>query len=294
MLHDVAWSSTTDICSRKDPVKWGSWGLLAAALALSCAPLRAEDAPRTAATGPGSNNVKQTAGEEGEEHPLDRALQLAEKSRDTLSTVNDYTANFIKMEMVKNKPISQSMQLKFREKPFSVYLHFQDAHKGREVLYVEGANAGKLLVREAGLKSVAGTFSFTPLSPEVMNESRYPITNIGMKKLLDAVIEQWKSETAFGETNVEYFPNAKIGETACLVISSTHPQMRKQFPFHKTLLWIDKQSNLPIRVTQHGWPAQPGQKPPVVEEYTYLNLKTNVGLNERDFDRKNPSYRFGK
>ncbi|MCP3695353.1 MAG: DUF1571 domain-containing protein, partial [Planctomycetaceae bacterium] len=35
-----------------------------------------------------------------------------------------------------------------------------------------------------------------------------------------------------------------------------------------------------------------GAKPEVVEEYTYLNLKINVGLTEEDFDTKNPKYNF--
>jgi hypothetical protein len=29
-----------------------------------------------------------------------------------------------------------------------------------------------------------------------------------------------------------------------------------------------------------------------MEEYTFLNIKVNVGLSDHDFDRENPSYDF--
>jgi len=30
----------------------------------------------------------------------------------------------------------------------------------------------------------------------------------------------------------------------------------------------------------------------LIEEYTFLNLRVNVGLSDTDFDRKNPTYNF--
>ncbi len=37
---------------------------------------------------------------------------------------------------------------------------------------------------------------------------------------------------------------------------------------------------------------QPGGQPQLLEEYTYLNVKLNVGLTDADFDDKNPEYNF--
>jgi hypothetical protein len=39
-------------------------------------------------------------------------------------------------------------------------------------------------------------------------------------------------------------------------------------------------------------PKRSGGEPELHEEYTYLNVKTNVGLKDIDFDVSNPKYNF--
>jgi hypothetical protein len=57
---------------------------------------------------------------------------------------------------------------------------------------------------------------------------------------------------------------------------------------------IDKELNLPIRFEAYDWPARPGHEPLLMEEYTYSNLRLNVGLKERDFDPNNTQYSYGR
>jgi hypothetical protein len=47
-----------------------------------------------------------------------------------------------------------------------------------------------------------------------------------------------------------------------------------------------------VRYESYDWPRTPGGQPELIEEYTYLNLKFNVGLTDADFDRGNPAYRL--
>lgn len=227
------------------------------------------------------------------EHPLVPALKLARSSQEALREVRDYEALFTKRELVNGQLKTQSMLLKLRREPFSVYLLFREPNAGREVLYVDGKNGNKLLAHEgSGVKSLIGTVSLDPASPEAMDGSRHPITRIGLANLLDAVIGQWESELKYGETAVQYYPNAKLGDVQCKVVESKHPVPRKEFKFHMTRLFIDRTTNLPVRVEQYGWPTKGQTKPPLVEEYTYSNLRTNVGLTDADFDPKNKSYSF--
>ncbi|MGN6136394.1 MAG: DUF1571 domain-containing protein, partial [Aureliella sp.] len=37
---------------------------------------------------------------------------------------------------------------------------------------------------------------------------------------------------------------------------------------------------------------EPGDPPPLEEEYTYLDVQLNVGLKDIDFDPENPAYNF--
>ena len=59
-----------------------------------------------------------------------------------------------------------------------------------------------------------------------------------------------------------------------------------------TRLYVDKKTNFPIRIEQYGWPEKAGSEPPLVEEYSYTALKTNLGLGDHEFDRKNVAYAF--
>ena len=227
------------------------------------------------------------------EHPLVPAIRLARESYAALQKVQDYEAVFFKRELVSGKLQNQKIMLRLREEPFSVYMKFIEPSAGREILFVEGRNQNQLRVHEAaGLSSLVGTISLAINSPSVMAENRHPITDVGMRRLLELQLKLWELESNYGEINVKFYPNARMGNVACEVIESSHPQPRKQFPFQMTRLFLDKQSRLPIRIENYGFPRQAGAQPPLVEEYTYTNVRTNVGLTDAHFDEKNPQYSF--
>jgi hypothetical protein len=254
----------------------------------------------TTAKEPPQKNVKQSSDKTlAKAHPLAAAIRIAKSSQETLETVKDFDATFCKQELVNNRLYPHMMFIKYRNKPLSVYLRFNKPHEGREVIYFEGRNDGKLLAHETGIKGVVGTVSLTPTSKKALSEGRHPITKIGLHNMLQEVIQQWERETKYGEVNIKYFPNAKLKnsnpmlrELECKVIESSHPRPRKQFPYHLTRLYIDKKMNLPVRVEQYGFPPRPGAAPPLIAEYTYWNIRTNVGLKNADFDTKNSQYDF--
>jgi hypothetical protein len=125
-----------------------------------------------------------------------------------------------------------------------------------------------------------------------MAENRYPITRAGLKKMLESIVLQWEEETKYAETEVKYFEDAKVGDSKCRVIESSHPQPRKQFKFHMTRLWIDEKSGLAVRVQQFGFPRKKDAKPPMLEDYAFTSIKPEVRLSDRDFDVNNPSYNY--
>ncbi len=228
----------------------------------------------------------------GKTHKLIPALKLARSSQAALLKVKGYEGTFSKRELVGRSMSVQTMKVKIREEPFSVYLRYINPHEGREVIWVDGKNDGKLLAHGAGIESIVGTLKIDPTSKDAMEENRYPVTLIGMGNMLLKTIEQWEAELDHGEVTVNYYPNAKIGGVECKVIQTSHPVRRKHFRFHLTRLYIDKQNNLPIRVEQFDFPSSAGKKPKLVEEYTYSNLKTSVKLTDQDFDISNPNYDY--
>jgi hypothetical protein len=228
-----------------------------------------------------------------DEHPLTPFLKLAKQSRDAIAALRDYEALFTKRELVGRTMYTGQMQIKFRQQPFGVYLKFVDANAGREVIYAGPRYQNHLMAHEppGSLRNIVGTISLDPTSPTAMAEGRHPITQIGMLRMLDALMDQWKEEMKYGETECQFYPNAKLQGTECQVCESTHPTPRRQFRFHRSRLFIDKKTNLPVRIEQWGFPVNGGE-PYLIEEYTYTDIKPNVGLADSDFDVRNRKYHF--
>lgn len=231
---------------------------------------------------------------EAGEHPLKPAIKLAEQASAAAKELGAYTAIFSKREVVRGQMHASQMQMKFRPEPFSVYLRFVNPeHAGREVLFVEGRNNGQMLAHEAaGIKSIVGTVSVDPNGPLALAEARHSVTRIGIENLAAGVAAQWERESAFGECEVKYYNEAKLGDRPVLVIESSHPTRRNQFKFALTRLWLDKETRLPVRCQQYEFPTVPGGEPVLVEDYTYTDIKPDAKLTEADFDPRNPAYQF--
>lgn len=226
-------------------------------------------------------------------HPYIPVLKLARAGLDALEDVRDYEAVLTKQERIGKRLVTQQVEIKVRHQPFSVYLKFRKPFAGREVLFVQGQNNNKILAHEgSGLSSLIGTVTLPVNSSEAMKGNRYPITMIGLENMLSTLMKQWEFETQYGECDAKYYPNAKLGNIECRVVETSHPTPRKQFLYKTTRLYLDKETNLPIRSECYGFPVRKGDKPPLLEEYTYSNLRINVNLTDLDFDRKNPAYRF--
>ena len=251
---------------------------------------------KTAATKPGEDDEKPPI---SDQHPLYKLLEVAYKARKAIGAVDDYSCTFMKRELIQTRVLHSTMALKFREKPFSVYLKFLDkTNEGREVIYVHGQNSNNLMVHEGGVKSFIGTLNLPPNDPNVMSDNRYPVTQIGLKNMINTIIKQWETEGKFGGIKTNFYANPKLetGEN-CVAYEVIHELNKdskpfKEFKFHTTRLYIDSDTGIAFGCQQLGYPTKNDKKPPVIEEYFYTKIKTNLKLTDADFDKNNSSYAF--
>jgi len=178
--------------------------------------------------------------------------------------------------------------------PFSVYLKFLKpaAIKGREVIYVAGKNNGNLIAHEGGWKGrITPSIPLSPHGTLAMMNQRYPITEIGIENLCVRLIEKGMRDKKLGDCIVEMQP-AKINERRCTRIQVMHAKQLPQLDFHLARIFVDDEHNLPVRYEAYGWPRNGDSvgQDDLIEEYTYIKLKTNVGLSDRDFDPANSNY----
>lgn len=230
-----------------------------------------------------------------EEEPITRALKIVARCQDKYQTLQDYSCTFYKRERVNGKytPLYM-MQMKARTTPKSIYFKFVDPYRGREAIYVEGRNNGRVLAHDVGFtKFLAGTLELDPKCARAMEDNRHPITEAGIGPLLETVANRWALELSPEESVVVIDPEIMVGSRRCLMIESIHPQKQAEFRFYKVRLFIDSEHNLPIRFEGYDWPGPKGTAE-MVEEYSYTDLKLNVGLGEVDFDPSNREYSFGR
>jgi len=232
------------------------------------------------------------------EHPLMPSIRMAREGlRRIDANISDYTCKLVKRERINGEVLPREfMAVKIRHEPFSVYMYFLGPKniRGRECIYVEGQNDNKLIAHEGGGK-ISRSLPTVEIDPNgflAMRNQRYPITEVGVRNLIYRLIERAEPDTKYGECDVQIYRNAKVNGRVCTGLEVTHPVRRKNFLYHKARIFIDDELQLPIHYSSYDWPSTPGGPAELIEEYTYLDIKVNPGLTDKDFDRNNPDYAF--
>jgi hypothetical protein len=237
-------------------------------------------------------------------HPLDPALKLAFDSlQHSREHVRDYTALLSKRCRSGGElGAYQHAHIKVRNRrvegdrvtvPMSVYMKFvkPSSVNGREIIWVEGRNNGKLVAHETGLKNLFRV-NLDPRGSLAMRGQRYPITEIGMEKLVQLMIDKGQRDRRHEECQVDFYEDAKVDSRSCRMVRIVHPIKRPHFDFHQADVFFDDELKLPVRYASWSWPEEPGGQPPLEEEYNYTKVRINVGLTDRDFDPDNSEYDF--
>jgi hypothetical protein len=248
-----------------------------------------------------------SGGESGDQHPLVPVMQMAyERYEQVARDVRDYSCTLVKRDRVAGVLLDpEYLFVKIRHEqvengrvvePFSVYVRFLGPAdvKDREVVYVAGANGGKMIARRGGPRLGSFTTALSPQSDVAMSRTRYPLTEIGMLNLIARLLEVGNEELDDRDVEVTYVPGAKVNERRCTLIQMTHPTYRPHYRYHVARIFIDDELQLPIRYASYGWPGEEGGKPRLLEEYTYLDVRLNPGFTDWDFDYRNEGYGFRK
>jgi hypothetical protein len=235
-------------------------------------------------------------------HPLSPVIDYARNEQDYLrQTIRDFTCRLVKRERIGG--FLQDMHyidMQVREEivrdsrlaqPLSIYLHFLGPQlvAGRKVVYVDGQNEGKMLVRNGGRHFDYVVVGVDPNGENARQETLVPITQIGFNRLLGQMIEvlerHRQADPAGTNTKAERIAGAKINQRPCTVIRVTHPLEQPGLEFHVANVFVDDELHAPVRVDYFGWPTSPRAAAPLIAEYTYTDLQLNVGLQDAAFSR---------
>lgn len=234
---------------------------------------------------------------------LKQALLLDAKSK--LQTIPDYLATFTRQERVNGKLLGrESTELKVRHAPFSVYMKWNEGSDvGREVLFVEGQNDNRMLVKKGGkVGEMLPTFKLEPTSDLAMKESRYPVTTSGLSKLVDKILEFCGRDLKVDEgCACQFLPDQKIDGRMCYVIRTEYSCAEVDPEYRTSIVFLDKVTALPLCVKNYGWSDRCGAPESandkltddtLVEFYAFTGMRYHSRLPDAEFDQANSQYHF--
>ncbi len=202
--------------------------------------------------------------------------------------VHSYTARFVRQEVVGGalRPREEAL-LKF-QRPGLMYLRWiAGPPEGREILFVPGRHDNRMLVREPGWLSRLVTVAIAPDSPRVLRESRHPVTDVGIGRLIELIVDNARRAAAAGELTLKDHGIATGPQGPARWLEAVLPRDGQgRYYCYRLELAVATGSGLPVRATIYDWNDR------MVADYRYLDLKLNPVLTASDFDAANPKYGF--
>jgi hypothetical protein len=215
-------------------------------------------------------------------------LRLLDAADKRYAQIHDYTTMMVSRERVKGVLLAEERVLLKFQRTFKVYMRWMEGpSKGREGLYVAGANDGKFLVYEpSGLQRLF-TAALEPTDARVMDKSRHPVTDVGIGRLLEIVGENARRAARNGVLRVVDRGVGDVAGRRVRQVESILPRNAEAGYYgYRVQLFFDLDHRVPIRVVVYDWSDQ------LVEDYTYADLRLNPGLSALDFDPSNKEYGF--
>ena len=191
--------------------------------------------------------------------------------------VHDYTCLYVKEERAIDDGDPQRIEVSFR-KPLDVKLAWlDDRGKVNQIaVYRQGMNDGKLLARRTGgVASWFGTLKLDPHSGRAMEDSRHPITEVGLGHIVESVAREIASSRAVVTPPVDETLGGRAASR--FDIDSKGAPLFGVPGAVRAQIWIDQDLQLPVKVELRDGSGG------LVERHRFSEIKVNVGLTDQVF-----------
>jgi hypothetical protein len=206
----------------------------------------------------------------------DAQKELLRRARTYDRRVRDYEGVFVIQERIGgtlNAP--GTSRFRFRNDPFSVTVHrLNEGGRARRLLYVEGQNDGKMIVRPTGvLGRIASGILIDPHGSVARKGCLNAITDFGLRNALTRILAAYKQSAARKQLTSECHGVGELGGRRTLVL-------RKAGPAGKVIFELDVETLLPLRVRRYA----PDDE--LLAMYRYKDLRFNCEFTDSEFSRK--------
>lgn len=223
---------------------------------------------------------------------LESSLSLLELGRERLQKMSGYSVTFARQERIDGELLDpQTIKLKVRHEPFSLYMKWTEGDKGRQLIYVHGQNEGQVLIQPGGFVGRAtGALPFAPDHPKILAESRYPATMAGFLAMTDTIAQHHRDDLKLTQGVLsEIRGDQSFEERPCYLTTLCYENETINPIYRKSMIYIDKELSIPVCVRNYTWIK--GQKvvedneESLIESYSFTGMEAAVQLSDNDFTK---------
>lgn len=211
----------------------------------------------------------------------DHATLLKTALKNHKKNISDYTGTFYKQERLGKKLTpEQVISFKFKQKPYSVFMKWEKNPVTTDrVLYVKGANKGKMILHPTGLFSWIKSVKKHPRCKEAVKGNLNTIDKFGFEKLLERLINVYSTTKKNGDAKTSFLGISTLDKRFCMDLELIVPQ-KKEYIYKRLVIKVDAEYMLPVQINCYDF------KDKLIFKYIYKNLKFNVGLKNKHFTPK--------
>jgi hypothetical protein len=198
--------------------------------------------------------------------------------------VKGYNAVLQKQERLDGKlQPSEVIEVAFRERPFSVSMHWlQGARRAEAVTYVAGENGGNMLVRPALSLARAFIVQRDPEGEDARQAGRYTVKEFGIKKGTERTLAGWKAAREKGALHVEDLGVVRVkeaGDRPCLALRRTRFARPEDDGVTELTVYFDEENWLQVGSVLKG----EGGK--FIASYYFRDVRLNPEFKPDQFTR---------
>jgi hypothetical protein len=223
----------------------------------------------------------------------DDPLAYLKQARDDYDRrISDYVCDFTKQELLGGRLGKEQLaQAKFREGPFSVYMHItQNPTQARRLLYVKDRIIKKdrqqMVVQPEGpiARLLVNSVERPIDGREARRSARKTIADFGFARSLDMCIKYADIAKEKGRLDMRYVGEGEVDGRPTYVIERHLPIDDTSYPWPdaRVIIHMDQEWHLPVACYSY----EDLEATRLLGKYVYTNVRLNVGLQATDFDRK--------
>lgn len=213
----------------------------------------------------------------------EEAISLLRDAKVRADSLEDYTLILIKQERMDGVLLPVSVAFVKWKRPFSIYLKFLEGKdRGREIIYIEGKYRDKMIVSPGGILG-ALTLKVSPDSFIAKKNNRHTITEAGMSNTIKRILSIIENEHGkpSSDISVVFFGEEAFEDDICI-----HIRIDKSSYAERTEVYLYSDTLFPHTIISYE------ESGALFESYRYSDIRTNVGLDDSDFDPLNEEYDF--